>query len=72
MSLVCDDKDIDNCGDGSDLEDHMPSGCKGHLGKTPVQQAFKGVLCGPQTLFRLSLTNVTLFHSLYTIFWFIG
>ncbi|XP_041748143.1 low-density lipoprotein receptor class A domain-containing protein 2-like isoform X1 [Coregonus clupeaformis] len=31
MSLVCDDKGIDNCGDGSDLEDHLPSGCKGHL-----------------------------------------
>ncbi|KAM9522989.1 low-density lipoprotein receptor class A domain-containing protein 2-like isoform 1-T1 [Salvelinus alpinus] len=31
MSLVCDDKGIDNCGDGSDLEDNLPSGCKGHL-----------------------------------------
>ncbi|CDQ60404.1 unnamed protein product [Oncorhynchus mykiss] len=28
MSLVCDEKGIDNCGDGSDLEDHLPSGCK--------------------------------------------
>ncbi|XP_075316867.1 low-density lipoprotein receptor class A domain-containing protein 2 [Odontesthes bonariensis] len=27
-SLVCDDKDIDNCGDGSDLEENLTSGCK--------------------------------------------
>ncbi|KAM6980693.1 low-density lipoprotein receptor class A domain-containing protein 2 [Aplochiton taeniatus] len=28
FSLVCDDKGIDNCGDASDLEDNLPSGCK--------------------------------------------
>ncbi|CAB1354089.1 unnamed protein product, partial [Coregonus sp. 'balchen'] len=54
MSLVCDDKGIDNCGDGSDLEDHLPSGCKGHSGITPVQlpvqQAFKVVTPPPPVL----------------------
>nr|XP_046196631.1 low-density lipoprotein receptor class A domain-containing protein 2-like [Oncorhynchus gorbuscha] len=39
MSLVCDDKGIDTCGDGSDLEDHLPSGCKGHLGQLAPAQA---------------------------------
>ncbi|XP_056441043.1 low-density lipoprotein receptor class A domain-containing protein 2 [Gadus chalcogrammus] len=29
LSLVCDDKGIDNCGDGSDLEENLTSGCKG-------------------------------------------
>ncbi|CAL8335811.1 unnamed protein product [Merluccius merluccius] len=29
LSLVCDDKDIDNCGDGSDLEENLTTGCKG-------------------------------------------
>ncbi|CAL8402587.1 unnamed protein product [Gadus morhua 'NCC'] len=29
--LVCDDKGIDNCGDGSDLEENLTSGCKGQL-----------------------------------------
>ncbi|XP_054641870.1 low-density lipoprotein receptor class A domain-containing protein 2 [Dunckerocampus dactyliophorus] len=28
LSLVCDDKDIDNCGDGSDLEQNLTTGCK--------------------------------------------
>nr|XP_057947499.1 uncharacterized protein ldlrad2 isoform X2 [Doryrhamphus excisus] len=31
LSLVCDDKDIDNCGDGSDLEQNLTTGCKGQL-----------------------------------------
>ncbi|XP_008319232.1 low-density lipoprotein receptor class A domain-containing protein 2 isoform X2 [Cynoglossus semilaevis] len=31
VSLVCDDKGIDNCGDGSDLEQNLTSGCKGRL-----------------------------------------
>lgn len=59
MSLVCDEKGIDNCGDGSDLEDHLPSGCKGHSGITPVQLPV-------QQAFRLSLAIITLLHSLYT------
>lgn len=29
LSLVCDDKGIDNCGDGSDLEENLTTGCKG-------------------------------------------
>ncbi|XP_040890583.1 low-density lipoprotein receptor class A domain-containing protein 2 [Toxotes jaculatrix] len=28
LSLVCDDKGIDNCGDGSDLEENLTTGCK--------------------------------------------
>ncbi|KAK2914591.1 low-density lipoprotein receptor class A domain-containing protein 2 isoform X1 [Channa argus] len=28
ISLVCDDKGIDNCGDGSDLEENLTTGCK--------------------------------------------
>lgn len=33
LSLVCDDdKDIDNCGDGSDLEENLTTGCKGQSG----------------------------------------
>ncbi|XP_068172320.1 low-density lipoprotein receptor class A domain-containing protein 2 [Antennarius striatus] len=28
LSLVCDDKGIDNCGDGSDLEENLRTGCK--------------------------------------------
>lgn len=32
LSLVCDDKGIDNCGDGSDLEENLTTGCKGQLG----------------------------------------
>ncbi|KAF7659930.1 hypothetical protein LDENG_00291030 [Lucifuga dentata] len=28
VSLVCDDKGIDNCGDGSDLEENLTTGCK--------------------------------------------
>ncbi|KAM9364892.1 low-density lipoprotein receptor class A domain-containing protein 2 [Pholidichthys leucotaenia] len=28
FSLVCDDKGIDNCGDGSDLEENLTTGCK--------------------------------------------
>ncbi|XP_061788632.1 low-density lipoprotein receptor class A domain-containing protein 2 isoform X1 [Nerophis lumbriciformis] len=28
LSLVCDDKDIDNCGDGSDLEQNLTTRCK--------------------------------------------
>ncbi|KAL0978077.1 hypothetical protein UPYG_G00165610 [Umbra pygmaea] len=39
ISLVCDDKGIDNCGDGSDLEDHLPSGCKGVSGQLALPQA---------------------------------
>ncbi|XP_038124988.1 low-density lipoprotein receptor class A domain-containing protein 2 isoform X2 [Cyprinodon tularosa] len=31
ISLVCDDKGIDNCGDGSDLEENLRTGCKGQL-----------------------------------------
>ncbi|XP_031133117.1 low-density lipoprotein receptor class A domain-containing protein 2 isoform X2 [Sander lucioperca] len=31
VSLVCDDKGIDNCGDGSDLEENLTTGCKGQL-----------------------------------------
>uniref|UniRef100_A0A3Q2YM38 Low density lipoprotein receptor class A domain containing 2 n=1 Tax=Hippocampus comes TaxID=109280 RepID=A0A3Q2YM38_HIPCM len=31
LSLVCDDKGIDNCGDGSDLEENLTTGCKGHF-----------------------------------------
>ncbi|XP_039652667.1 low-density lipoprotein receptor class A domain-containing protein 2 isoform X2 [Perca fluviatilis] len=31
LSLVCDDKGIDNCGDGSDLEENLTTGCKGQL-----------------------------------------
>ncbi|XP_029990189.1 LOW QUALITY PROTEIN: uncharacterized protein ldlrad2 [Sphaeramia orbicularis] len=31
LSLVCDDKGIDNCGDGSDLEENLTTGCKGEL-----------------------------------------
>ncbi|KAM9813915.1 low-density lipoprotein receptor class A domain-containing protein 2 [Neosynchiropus ocellatus] len=32
VSLVCDDKGVDNCGDGSDLEENLASGCQGrHL-----------------------------------------
>ncbi|XP_023138330.1 low-density lipoprotein receptor class A domain-containing protein 2 isoform X2 [Amphiprion ocellaris] len=31
LSLVCDDKAIDNCGDGSDLEENLTTGCKGQL-----------------------------------------
>ncbi|KAM6927922.1 low-density lipoprotein receptor class A domain-containing protein 2 [Xenentodon cancila] len=27
-SLVCDDKGVDNCGDGSDLEENLTTGCK--------------------------------------------
>ncbi|XP_027859452.1 low-density lipoprotein receptor class A domain-containing protein 2 isoform X2 [Xiphophorus couchianus] len=33
VSLVCDDKDVDNCGDGSDLEENL-TGCKGQLSST--------------------------------------
>uniref|UniRef100_A0A8C5GUN4 CUB domain-containing protein n=1 Tax=Gouania willdenowi TaxID=441366 RepID=A0A8C5GUN4_GOUWI len=29
VSLVCDDKNIDNCGDGSDLEENLSTGCTG-------------------------------------------
>ncbi|CAI5689177.1 low-density lipoprotein receptor class A domain-containing protein 2 [Oreochromis niloticus] len=29
LSLVCDEKGIDNCGDGSDLEENLTTGCKG-------------------------------------------
>ncbi|KAM3877797.1 uncharacterized protein ldlrad2 [Diretmus argenteus] len=29
LSLVCDDKGIDNCGDGSDLEENLTTGCNG-------------------------------------------
>lgn len=32
LSLVCDEKGIDNCGDGSDLEENLTTGCKGQLG----------------------------------------
>lgn len=32
LGLVCDDKGIDNCGDGSDLEENLTTGCKGQLG----------------------------------------
>ncbi|KAJ4940442.1 hypothetical protein JOQ06_026745, partial [Pogonophryne albipinna] len=28
LSLVCDEKGIDNCGDGSDLEENLTTGCK--------------------------------------------
>ncbi|CAN9512143.1 unnamed protein product [Ophioblennius macclurei] len=28
LSLVCDDKGIDNCGDGSDLEENLTTGCE--------------------------------------------
>lgn len=28
---MCDDKGIDNCGDGSDLEENLTTGCKGQL-----------------------------------------
>ncbi|XP_008408566.1 uncharacterized protein ldlrad2 isoform X3 [Poecilia reticulata] len=28
VSLVCDDKVVDNCGDGSDLEENLTTGCK--------------------------------------------
>ncbi|XP_075869349.1 low-density lipoprotein receptor class A domain-containing protein 2 isoform X2 [Nelusetta ayraudi] len=31
LSLVCDEKGIDNCGDGSDLEENLTTGCKGQL-----------------------------------------
>lgn len=31
LGLVCDDKGIDNCGDGSDLEENLTTGCKGQL-----------------------------------------
>ncbi|XP_019959823.2 uncharacterized protein ldlrad2 isoform X2 [Paralichthys olivaceus] len=31
LSLVCDDKGIDNCGDGSDLEENLTTGCEGQL-----------------------------------------
>ncbi|KAM4740541.1 low-density lipoprotein receptor class A domain-containing protein 2 [Anableps anableps] len=34
VSLVCDDKGIDNCGDGSDLEENLTTGCKGQLSPT--------------------------------------
>ena len=32
VSLVCDDKGIDNCGDGSDQADRPPADCKGRPG----------------------------------------
>uniref|UniRef100_A0A3P9Q7D4 Low density lipoprotein receptor class A domain containing 2 n=1 Tax=Poecilia reticulata TaxID=8081 RepID=A0A3P9Q7D4_POERE len=31
VSLVCDDKVVDNCGDGSDLEENLTTGCKGEF-----------------------------------------
>ncbi|XP_054883120.1 low-density lipoprotein receptor class A domain-containing protein 2 [Poeciliopsis prolifica] len=34
VSLVCDDKDIDNCGDGSDLEENLTTSCKRQLSPT--------------------------------------
>lgn len=36
LSLVCDDKGIDNCGDGSDLEENLTTGCKGQLGNKVI------------------------------------
>ncbi|XP_056221081.1 low-density lipoprotein receptor class A domain-containing protein 2 isoform X1 [Seriola aureovittata] len=33
LSLVCDDKGIDNCGDGSDLEENLTTGCEGQSGQ---------------------------------------
>lgn len=29
LGLVCDDKGVDNCGDGSDLEENLTTGCRG-------------------------------------------
>lgn len=45
LGLVCDDKGIDNCGDGSDLEENLTTGCKGQLGDevTLVLLIFKGM-----------------------------
>uniref|UniRef100_A0A8C6USJ0 Low density lipoprotein receptor class A domain containing 2 n=1 Tax=Neogobius melanostomus TaxID=47308 RepID=A0A8C6USJ0_9GOBI len=37
LSLVCDDKGIDNCGDGSDLEENLKTECKG---KTPYPATY--------------------------------
>ncbi|XP_062309282.1 low-density lipoprotein receptor class A domain-containing protein 2 isoform X2 [Osmerus eperlanus] len=51
MSLVCDDKGIDNCGDGSDLEDHLPTGCNsGQL--SPVQPPSPVVTVPPPPIFN--------------------
>ncbi|KAK1900974.1 Low-density lipoprotein receptor class A domain containing protein 2 [Dissostichus eleginoides] len=37
LSLVCEEKGIDNCGDGSDLEENLTTGCKaGQLLPPPV------------------------------------
>ncbi|KAJ7999468.1 hypothetical protein DPEC_G00194740 [Dallia pectoralis] len=44
ISLVCDDKGIDNCGDGSDLEDYLPLGCKNISGQLAIAQAPKPVV----------------------------
>lgn len=43
---MCDDKGIDNCGDGSDLEENLTTGCKGQLsdGVTFVMLIFKGTV----------------------------
>lgn len=34
---MCDEKGIDNCGDGSDLEENLTTGCKGQLRNTIIQ-----------------------------------
>lgn len=36
VSLVCDDKGIDNCGDGSDLEENLTTGCKGQFSSVKI------------------------------------
>ncbi|KAK2821042.1 hypothetical protein Q5P01_024001 [Channa striata] len=45
VSLVCDDKGIDNCGDGSDLEENLTTGCKAFTSRTSTTN------CNPTTPF---------------------
>ncbi|XP_061129936.1 low-density lipoprotein receptor class A domain-containing protein 2-like [Syngnathus typhle] len=52
LSLVCDDKGIDNCGDGSDLEENLTTGCKDSPASVSLWVLFMivGVLVGSAVL----------------------
>ncbi|KAJ0068299.1 hypothetical protein NL108_004683, partial [Boleophthalmus pectinirostris] len=52
LSLVCDDKGIDNCGDGSDLEENLKNECK------VIQSTFN----------VSSLSNIKVIYSLTSMF----
>ncbi|XP_029006653.1 low-density lipoprotein receptor class A domain-containing protein 2 isoform X2 [Betta splendens] len=59
ISLVCDDKGIDNCGDGSDLEENLTTGCKGQLlpPEPPPQIATPPPVVNPPTDLTPNLLN---------------